>query len=99
MWVQVEWRVEVQAEVASGRPQCQLKTTIQIEDSKKPMQVKFETQEGCEPDTVATSLIAMSTELRIIEIEQKLYELARHATTVAITQNIGPNSKLESMQN
>ena len=41
----------------------------------------------------------MSTELRIIEIEQKLYELARHAITVAIRQNIGPNSKLESMQN
>ena len=36
----------------------------------------------------------MSTELRIIEIEQKLYELARHATTVAIRQNIGPNSKI-----
>ena len=41
--MQVEWRVEVQAEVASGRPQCELKTTIQIEDSNKLMQVKFET--------------------------------------------------------
>ena len=89
MWVQVEWPVKVQAEVASCRPPCPLKTIIQMEDSSKLMQVKFETQEGCKQ---------MSTELRRIEIEQKLYELARHATTIAIRQNIGPNSKLKSMQ-
>ena len=65
MWVQVEWRVEVQAEVARGRPQSQLKTTIQIEDSNKLMEVKFETQEGCKPDTVATSLIATKSSCNV----------------------------------
>ena len=65
MWVQVEWRVEVQAEVANGRPQCQLKNTIQIEDSNKLMQVKFETQEDNKPDTVATSLIATKSSYNV----------------------------------
>ena len=63
--MQVEWQVAVQAEVGSGRPQCQLKTTIQIEDSNKLMQVKFETQEDCKPDTVATSLIATKSSCNV----------------------------------
>ena len=44
----------MQAGVASCRPQCTLKTIIQIEDSSMPMQVKFAVKEGYNHDSIVT---------------------------------------------
>ena len=63
----------VKAEVASCRPQCLLKTIIQIEDSSMPMQVKFAVKEGYNHDSIETSLIAKNTQCNVNRNEKKCY--------------------------
>ena len=65
-------KLKLQAEVASCRLQCPLKTIIQIEDSSIPMQVKFTVKEGYNHDSIVTSLIAKRNKL---QCQQKCEEL------------------------
>ena len=59
------FKLKLQAEVASCRLQCPLKTIIQIEDSSMPMQVKFAVQDGYNHDSIVTSLIAKETNFNV----------------------------------
>ena len=61
-----------QAEVASCRPQCPSKNIIQIEDSSMPVQVKFAIKEGCNHDSIVTSLITMKPSCNVNRNAKKL---------------------------